>query len=59
MVKLRNGKTILNIESINNNIALCNKYIELLDNSVLADDIDYKNIIYFIGNKIVVRKEIL
>ena len=45
MVKLRSGKIILNIITLNNNIIQCNKYIEKLDKKVLLNDAHYKQIL--------------
>ena len=62
MVKLRSGKIILNIPSLNNNINQCNKYIEKLCKNKLLNDIYYKqiinlnNLIYNEYNNVNIRK---
>ena len=64
MVKLRSGKIILNITSVNNNIIQCNKYIEKLGKNVLLYDIHYKqilnlnNLIYNEYNNVNLRRDL-
>ena len=64
MVKLRSGKIILNITSLNNNIIQCNKYIEKLSKNVLLNDINYKqiinldNLIYNEYNSVIKRNQL-
>ena len=64
MVKLRGGKIILNITSLNNNIAQCNKYLEKLSKNVLLNDIYYKqilnlnNLIYNDYNNVSIRNHL-
>ena len=64
MVKLRSGKIILNIISLNNNIIQCNKYIEKLGKKVLLNDAHYKQIlnlnnqIYNEYNNVNIRKDL-